>query len=104
MVYIESDKKLLDFIGVNWLRKTLVHAIRVAFFLDLAFFSIRLKVMRCQSNNIGRRNLVFLAYLEDAAGGFEAVHHGHIAIHKYDLVIGFAVFDTLLELLETLVA
>jgi len=103
MVYIESDEKLLDFIGVNWLRKTLVHAMCVAFFLDFVIF-ILLKVMRGQSNYVGRRNVVFFAYLEDAARCFKAVHHRHDTIHKYDLEIGFAVFDALLEFLQTLVA
>ena len=101
MIHVESNKKLLDFIGVYWLRKTLIHAICITFFLNVIVFT--LEIVCRQSNNVGRRNGVFFAYLEDAAGSFKAVHQGHITIHKDDFVIGFTVFDALLEFLDTLV-
>lgn len=103
MLHVEPNEKFLNFVGVDWLRKTLIHAISVALFLDLVIF-ILLEIVGCQSNNIRRRNRVFFADLEDTASSFEAVHQGHIAIHEDDFVVGFAILNTLLEFLQTLMS
>ena len=72
-------KKSLDAIYAHWFLLELRHAI---------FFALgghHCIIIASEGTDVGRLHVVLSAELVDSSWGFEAVHHGHAAVHEHNL-------------------